>query len=232
MARVARLPVLLQVLGLEIINALRRNWRAPEASKVVLTRSPGATSAHAAIHIVPMTSLAALIYCNYHTLYIGPYFTRAPQNDAIFLAIIQVAAKAQELLCVASLAAVLLQVLRRELLGDGIPIGLLGSGIWFSQISSLWSPDFLGAARWSMTSWRRAQLYALIVLAGAIAAVIGPAAAVLLLPRYQDIPAGSTTYYLDGTAIDFWPDTVYGSSEPQLCTYSNSTMYAICPSGG
>lgn len=179
-----------------------------------------------------MTSLAVLVYCNYSTIYIGPYFTQNPADDAIFLAIIQVAAKTQELLCIASLATVVLQALRRELLDEGIPVGLLGSGLWFSQVAFLWSPDFLTAARWSTGSYRRATLYGLIIVAGFIAAFIGPSAAVLLLPRSQYLPAGRISYYLNGNFTDFWPEVVRASTEPQVCSQAGFNLYALCPSGG
>lgn len=223
---------LLRTLGLEIANSPFRAWRDPETPKPVLHRSFRVALFGASIHVLPMAVLAGLIYLNYRTFYIGPDFTWKSQNDPIFLAVIQVAAKVEELLCVASLSAIVMQALRRELLGDGIPIGLLGSGTWFSQISSFWSPDFLVAARWSITTLQRCQLYALIILAGIIATVIGPASAVLMLPRAQDVPAGGTSYYLNGTADRFWPDTVYSGSELEVCGLPNSTKYAVCPSGG
>ncbi|KAK6440375.1 hypothetical protein LTR95_003401 [Oleoguttula sp. CCFEE 5521] len=156
----------------------------------------------------------------------------ALSQNPVFLAIIQVAAKIQELLCVSSLTAIVLQAVRRELLDEGLPIGLLGSGISFSQISFLWTADFLVAARWSTTSWRTAQLYGLIILASGLAVFIGPAAALLFLPRAQNVVAGTAMCSLSGGVENFWADSVSPDSEPELCRCSNSTLYWICPGGG
>lgn len=137
---------LLRTLSLEIVAALARRWRAPEESKAVLRRSFWIALSRCSIHLLPIIIFTGLIYINYHVFYIGPNFTHKAQSDAMYLAVIQIAAKVQELLCVASLTAIVLQALRSELLGDGVPIGLLGSGTYFNSISSLWSPDFLVAA--------------------------------------------------------------------------------------
>ncbi|KAK6440931.1 hypothetical protein LTR95_002845 [Oleoguttula sp. CCFEE 5521] len=226
---------ILRAFGLDILNATRRSWTqrsGPETPKKVLNQTLKAALSRALFHLVPMTSLSVMIYQNYHTLYIGPYFTQDPQKDPVILAIIQVAAKFQELLCVSSLTAIVLQALPRELLGDGVPLGLLGSGLSFSGPSWFWSTDFVVAARWMKTSWARAQLYILLILAGGIAVFIGPAAAVLFLPRSQNILAGKTTYSLNGSVTDFWPSSVSAGSEPSLCGYTNSSLRSICPSGG
>lgn len=231
-SRLSVFAFLLHTLGLEIFAARLRKWRTPEEPKAVLRKSFWIALSRCSIHLLPTIVFAGLIYINYSIFYIGPNFKHKARSDAVYLAVIQIAAKVQELLCIASLTAIVLQFLRSELLGDGVPIGLLGSGTWFSSISSLWSPDFLVAAWWSFTSFRRLRLYALITLAGFIATVIGPASAVLMLPRSQSVPAGGTSYYLPGTASQIWPDTVNASSEPIVCTSANATMYAVCPAGG
>ena len=218
-------------LGLEVLNGLLRTWREPEAPKPVMRKSFWIALSRCSIHFPPMVVLGGLIYANYHVTYIGPGFM-FNQDDALFLALFQVAAKTLELLCVASLSTIVLQALRHELLEDGVPIGLLGSGIWFAQISSFWSPGFLVSAPYSLKKLRRFRLYMIIVMAGAIAAVVGPAAAVLLLPRSQNVPAGGTSYFLNGTAEQFWPSTVDSSSELEVCSQPNATLYAVCPSGG
>ena len=163
----------------------------------------------------------------------GPAFSLNGTSDSTFLALYQVAAKIQETLCIASLATVVLQILRHELIhGEGVPIGLLGSGLSFSSVSYFWSPEFVSAAKYCLTSWKRCRLYFVVTLAGALAVFIGPASAVLLLPRVQTIKAGETQYYLNGTADQFWPSVVTSSSEYMACVLPNSTRYAVCPSGG
>jgi hypothetical protein len=219
----------LRAIGLEILIT---HFGQREEIKVILRDGVYYALSRCAVHLLPMTVLAGLVWINYSTLYIGPTFVMDPKMDTIFLAGIQLAAKIQELLCVASLTTVVLQALRTELLGEGIPLGLLGSGIWYSSLGSFWSPEIRGAVRWGFTGWRRARFVLLLVLAGGTAAVIGPASAVLMLPRSQTVPAGGTSFYLDGTSAQYWPNTVTARSEPAVCAMVNATSYAICPSGG
>jgi hypothetical protein len=219
----------LRAIGLEILIT---NFGRREETKVILRDNIFYALSRCAVHLLPMTVLAGLIWINYSNLYIGPTFVMDPEMDTIFLAGIQLAAKIQELLCVASLTTIVLQALRTELLGEGIPFGLLGSGIWYSSLGSFWSPEIQGALRWGCTGYRRARFILLLALAGGTAVVIGPASAVLMLPRSQTTPAGGTSFYLDGTSAQYWPSTVTASSEPVVCALANATSYAICPSGG
>jgi hypothetical protein len=234
---------LLRAIGLKIIATSLTTPKKPgksppyfqdqgEEQKVILQRSLVTALTQCAVHLVPMTALTGLIWINYSNLYIGPTFVQDPQMDTIFLAGIQMAAKIQELLCVGSLTTIVLQALRNELVDAGIPLGLLGSGIWYSSLSSFWSKEFWGALRWSLTGYKRLRFLFLLVLAGATVTVVGPASAVLMLPRSQSIPAGGTSFQLDGTIAQYWPDVVTSGSEPEFCSLPDAKNHAICPSGG
>jgi hypothetical protein len=150
-----------------------------------------------------------------------------------------------------------LQALRHELLGDGIPLGLLGSGIWFSSLGAFWSPQFLGSFGWRHWTWpwkwrwtwpwnwywtwimpwrwpSRSRLYVLLIVSGLIAVTIGPASAYLMLPREQALPAGGVSFYMNDTTgtPQFWPATVTAESQLPVCALTNATKYPVCPSGG
>ena len=153
----SRFPIIAYVLhaiGLEIVDSLSRKWRSPEHSKPVLRKSRMIALSRCAVHILPISIMAILVSINYSVYYIGGGFSVA-EKDAFCLALYQIVAKAQEMLCVASLSTVVLQVLRNELPGHGVPVGLLGSGIWFSQISFVWSPEFLIAAGSGLRSFQQ-----------------------------------------------------------------------------
>lgn len=235
---------LFHALGLKIIILTWRNFRKPfalEQPKVVLTTSFHTALARCSIHLAPVAIQTSLLYLNLGGgLYIGPGLD-SPAKDPLYLALFQVAAKVLEMLCIASLGAIVLEAFRHELINEGVPIGLLGSPIWFSQISSLWSAEFLTSIphffkSWqsllSLRFWRKFGFLMLLVLVIAISAVIGPSSAVLLLPREQTMPAGGTTYFLNGTVEQFWPSVIDASSELSLCSSENATRYAICPGGG
>ena len=107
----------------------------------------------------------------------------------------------------ASLAAVVLGYVRHELiLGKGLPFGTLFSGLQVSQVSYLWSMEFwgsIGSKSFSMS--RKVILGVSIVFVFVLAAGAGPSAAVLLIPRRDYWPAGSTHVWINGTKDDIWP---------------------------
>jgi hypothetical protein len=79
--------------------------------------------------------------------YIGEQFASLIRSETINLALLQTAAKVQELLIVASLATIILHITREELLyGSGLAIELVGLGLAFSQIGYFFfSKEFLGS---------------------------------------------------------------------------------------
>jgi hypothetical protein len=139
--------------------------------------------------------------------YIGEQFASLIRSETINLALLQTAAKAQELLIVASLATIILHITREELLyGSGLAIGLVGPGLAFSQIGySFLSKEFLGSLHYRGVVLRKARFLLCLVVSGIIAALTGPACAVLLVPEYRQWPAGGTPFYLNGAQDDFWP---------------------------
>ena len=144
----------------------------------------------------------------------------------------QIAAKILEIVCVASLTTVVLHVLRHELMRDGVPLGLVGSGIYFSQANCFWSPEMLAGASHCVKSWRRLRLLMVIIVAGFLALLIAPAAAVLLQPRSQNVPAGGTAYFLPATPDQLWPSEVNGSDEFAECFGEYAPQNIVCASAG
>lgn len=137
------------------------------------------------------------------------------------------------MLCLASLTVIALQELRHDLIyGEGVPFGLLSSGLAFVQPSYFWSPAFVFSAKYSLSSIRRCRFYLLLILLGLVAATIGPSTAVLMLPYIQAYPAGETLYYINATADQLWPTSINSSLENPACFLPNATEYATCPSGG
>jgi hypothetical protein len=228
-----------------------------EEPKKVLSASTKHIIARNVIHIFPLSALAGILWLNCGRYFIGPTFIQNPEKDGVFMVSIQVCAKLLELLCVASLAAIVLQALRHELLGDGIPLGLLGSGIWFSSLGAFWSPQFLGSFGWRHWTWpwkwrwtwpwkwywawimpwtwpSRSRLYVLLIISGLIAVTIGPASAYLMLPRQQALPAGGVSFFMNDTTgtPQFWPAIVTAESQLPVCALVNATKYPVCPSGG
>ncbi|KAL8727297.1 MAG: hypothetical protein Q9181_005761 [Wetmoreana brouardii] len=171
-------------------------------------------------------------------VFIGIDFSSLIRSQTINLALLQTAAKLQELLIVASLATVTFQLLRHELIhGDGLPLGLLAAGFDFTKLSYFWSPEFAGTLR-SIYSrprkLRRSALVLFLVTVGALAALAGPSCAVLLIPQAQDWPAGGTTFYLNATRDQIWPAKLSAENVEleDTCPSEDAMGYGVCPSGG
>lgn len=164
-------------------------------------------------------------------MYLGPGFSYR-QSNGLFLVLFQIAAKIMEIVCVASLTTVILHVLRHDLRQDGVPLGFIGSGIFFSQANCFWSPEVLAGALYCIKSWQRLRLLIVIIVAALLALLIAPAAAVLLQPRSQSVPAGGTAYFLPAKPDQLWPSEVDGSDELPACFQEYAAQNIVCASAG
>ena len=81
-------------------------------------------------------------------------------------------------------------------------------------------------------NWRMLRLFLVIVLAGSLALLIAPSAAVLLQPHSQIVPAGGTTYHLPVTQNQLWPSEVNRSDERSECFGEYSDRNIVCASAG
>lgn len=142
------------------------------------------------------------------------------------------AAKLLELVCVASLTTVVLHVLRHDLIREGVPLGFVGSGIFFSQVNFFWGPEIYVGALHCVKSWKKLRLLLVIIVAGVLAVTIAPSAAILLQPRPQHVPAGGTEYFLPVTPDELWPSVVDGTDELQECFDQRHIRHVVCASGG
>lgn len=160
------------------------------------------------------------------------------RSETINLMFLQLAAKAHEIMIVASLGLIVFQCVRDELFGEGLPLGLIGSGLTFNNLEFFLTKEFYGTLGYlggrPDNRGRRIMFVIVVVVAGVTAALAGPASAVLLVPKSQDWAAGGTQFYLNGSASDFWPDDLSGdlSELRSYCNLNDSTRQGICPAGG
>lgn len=240
----ARLSVryFLRAVGLKVLNSVYygRNGDSltKEPRKNVFTKSAWVAFQRSLVHLLPSIASIVVIALNLNGFFIGFELAGIPGHDQVDMAALQVAAKLQELLIIASIGSIVYHRLRHDLLNRSIPFGLLGSGLSFTQISHLWSPEFLA----SLTCKGNQTLIAVIILSTIIASTAGPATAVLIIPRMIQFPAGETEYYINGTADDLWPSRISLRSylpghldafdERASCASSWAFTNAVCPSGG
>lgn len=185
----------LRSIGLAITNdvfhhVLPAKRSHEEHKKIVIDRSRTLAIGRCSVHLIPVTVSILIVVVNFKQVFIGIDFRSVIHSETINLALLQTAAKLQELLIVASLATVNFQSLRHELIfGDGLPLGLLVADFEFTKLSYFWSPEWLGSLRNTAGNPRRLHKLALIlylVTIGALAALAGPSCAGLLIPQLQD----------------------------------------------
>ena len=199
--------ILFRALGLHLIlvglKSLRRfavGRGFDEPTKIAIRKSRKTALLRALIHVVPLGVALWEITFNWNTFYVGSKV----QNQALY----QFGAKLHEMTAQASIAAVVFSYVRYELsLGQGLPFGALFSGLQVSQASYLWSTEFWGSIYSTSISFKRKMGMAVtIIIAIFLAATVGPSSAILLIPRLEYWPAGSTDIWINITAAELWPD--------------------------
>ena len=199
--------VLARALGLNLIIVGLRSLRHlavgkgyDEPTKIVIRKSRQIALLRALIHIVPVGVALWEVIFNWNTYYVGS----SARNQAFY----QFFAKIHEMTVQASIAAVVFSYIRYEMsIGQGLPFGALFSGLQVSQASYLWSMEFWASLSASNLSIRRKIGMAVtIVIAILLAATVGPSSAILLIPRLEYWPAGSTDIWVNITSSELWPN--------------------------
>ncbi|RMZ91414.1 hypothetical protein DV736_g1338, partial [Chaetothyriales sp. CBS 134916] len=209
-----------------------------EKRKVIVTTSIRIATCRCWIHFLPIATSILILVLNIRGVYIGQDFQGPLKSQTINLMFLQLAAKAQELCIVASLAFIVQHSVRNELLfGDGLPLGLIGSGLSFSSLGFFFTKEFYGAIGYITTHSKKSRKVAfisLLIIAGLIATLAGPASAVLLVPQTRQWPSGGTQIFLPASEESFWPADLTGAMPvlEQLCGNDTSTDVAVCPAGG
>ena len=118
-------------------NKLKKKSRC-ELPKVALQKNRSSALLRGSIHVVPVAGALFLASINLYQYYVGASIKP--------LALYQFVAKIHEITIQASLAAIVFSYIRHEIvLGQGIPLGALFSGLQLSQASYLWSSEFWGS---------------------------------------------------------------------------------------
>lgn len=128
-----RFRTLLRTIGLGIATFVGAD--RPEPPKELISNKRRLAIARCAIHILPACVSIVLVVINLVGYFIGSELQGLQGQDDIKLSVLQLAAKAQELLIVSSCGTIIFDLLRSELMfGNGLPLGLLVSGFNFSQL--------------------------------------------------------------------------------------------------
>ena len=220
--------VLFRALGLNIVNYMLGHVghrKVKEPPKSVVQQNLLLVIIRNIVHVIPVGGAIAIIYFNLSGFYIGASMRN--------LAALQFAAKLHELFMVASLAKIVLYLVRNELVFErGLPFGALVSGLQTSQLSYLWSIEF-----WALVTasgfqwWRKVRLSVVIVASVLLAATVGPSSAIAMIPRPGEWPAGRTHIWFNGTHEQLFPSNVSVDGVPHECNNSSLVIGSnnTCP---
>ncbi|OQV00450.1 hypothetical protein CLAIMM_05942 [Cladophialophora immunda] len=163
---------------LQILPQLTK-WKGHrEEPKVVMYKNRGIALLDILTNAVSLGGVLTLLVLNINTLFIGSLSTSA-------VAAFQFAAKLLELLMQASLAVVMLDAIRWQIVrNQDLPLGGLVAPLRTTDVSYLWSLEFWGSlTSKSWRGYRKAYLGFLIFATIVLAALVGPSGAVALVPR-------------------------------------------------
>lgn len=194
----------LKKVKLQILPQLLKWKQDKESAKVVLYKDRGYALLDILPHLVPLAGSLTLIAINTQTLFIGNLSTSA-------VTAFQFAAKLLELTIQASLTTILLQVIRWQAVNNcDLPLGTLLAPLRTIDVSYLWSLELWGAVTAKRWLGRRKLLILPLILSSVLlAALVGPAGAVLMVPRQIDYLYGRYLTIVDPQDVLFPPTMSY-----------------------
>ena len=206
-----------------------------EPPKIAVEDSSLAIILHCLPHAVPLAATIAILSLNALEVY-WQDLGRPKQNDV--LQALQYAAKAYELLVVASLTVIVVHQIQYDLSGArGTPLGLLTAGFQLSEPSFLLTTRFLGGIAVRV----RFLLLCLLIVGFILTSVIGPSSAVALIPRldWWDVstedafgPQYKDRLYFNRTEAELWPSDITNDIYADLGKCDGSiTNYQDCAVG-
>lgn len=192
------LRALVRFLHVSIVPQVLPWRRTSEAPKVAIYQNRGVALLHLLLHICPTAVALTFIIFNIKGHFVGHVSTTT-------ITAIQFAAKLLETSLQSSLAAMLMNLIRYEILAShGLTLGTLLAPVNTVHISYLWSLELWGGLTSScLRSWRRIVLGMVILATIVMAALVGPSSAVLMIPRPINYPAYRTLVLLDDAATLF-----------------------------
>jgi hypothetical protein len=175
-------------------------WRySTEQRKVAAYQSRRMAALVSLLHLVPLggaTTLLALFWTEY---WIG--------REPVALTALQFVAKLHEILMQASLVDILVYFIRSQALQGYIPLGALSAAAQASQLSYLWSLDFVSAlGSRNLNVWRRVSFGLAVSTLLVMITIVGPSSAVLMIPRPGMANINATTLrYLNVSEESLYP---------------------------
>jgi hypothetical protein len=149
---------------------------------------------HSLLHLIPLGGAITLLILQWSDYWIG--------TKTNITTLLQFAAKLHELTMQASLLDLLLCIIRTEAVNAYVPLGALSGAAQSTQLSYLWSLDFISIFTSPvLRGWRKAALLIIIATVLILTSLVGPSSAILMIPRPDTahIVKEATLYALNST---------------------------------
>jgi hypothetical protein len=207
-------------------------WPVHEEKKAVMKKDRLMATLRCIVHLVPASGAIALLVLNGSNHYIGGELSGSAGQDSQKLGALLFAAKLHELFMLASLGAIVITYIRKELaFGEGVPFGTIFSAGQFKDLTFLWSPELWGSIyqQWQKKQTKWFTIY-LLVVCSIIGLTVGPSTGILMRPRLEEWPAGGTTFWINATENLLHPKVMEASAALDHCAVDNGDL--SCPAAG
>ena len=154
-------------------------WNAKtEHPKVATYQDRIVALMHTLPHLIPLGGAIALLILHWTERLVS--FDLAENTSTT----LQFVAKLHELLMQASIVEVLLCLIRTESVNRFVPLGVLSGAMQATQLSYLWSLDFLSIFNSSfIRGWRKFMFAVAIPGFILLISLVGPSSAILMIPK-------------------------------------------------
>ncbi|KAK2788316.1 hypothetical protein FQN53_003850 [Emmonsiellopsis sp. PD_33] len=216
-------------LGLKIVRSLARK-KKPEEPKVAYWRKRRVAIPRLIVHFIPVSICIVLLYLYFRGFYVGDRIDGVLGEEGVEENTLQFASKIHELTMLASLTVAVFTEARRRLMSSKAPFAILFAGGDFQQVSYLWSKELWAIAGPTAKSWSGALFLLSLVTATVLAPFIGPASALLMIPKLSDWEVGGTDFWINATREQLWPVQFDRSQIDANCLANSEDL--SCPHGG
>ncbi|RFN53312.1 hypothetical protein FIE12Z_2462 [Fusarium flagelliforme] len=221
-----RLKTILKKWRMQILQASARK----KNRQVPIVKDRFTAVLAALVHLPAIAGIITLSFYIFKNYYIGKELEGKPDYDVEKKLGIQLAAKLMEMFIVLSLNAIVFSMIRHEFtIGQSVPYGALVAGQQISEISFLWSEEFLSILKGKFSqSWKKIGFIITVFICTIMALGASSLSAVAMMPQEGDWRAGGSFVYFNGTRDEMFPSVL--TENHTIGSVCNVTGNELCPS--
>ncbi|KAI9651071.1 hypothetical protein NHQ30_001108 [Ciborinia camelliae] len=223
--------------GFHVLTEGRK--RQAEQQKVAVQQGRWKALQGAGIHVLPIIITVVLLFLNTYRVYANSIGSADAELNTRLNGL-QFVAKVHEILIGVSLSTIVLSFVQQDILRRGIPLGAFFIAFRITDLGSLLNPELWAAGAIGNDFKRRSLFVAMSILIMILAAICGPASAILMRPSldWWDVPttkysSWSTDHFtLQANASQVWPKQIDNSSFDSSCASESGKFSDNCAAGG